>query len=107
MTSSERFQPPRQSSPLPVEALRTYEETGAAPQAVRRAGKGKGKAAAAPAEARRTLHVVQDRFRFSNAERELLSARATQIIGKGGAHVELTQALRDVLFARGPKAIGT
>lgn len=44
---------------------------------------------------------------LSNAERELLSARATQIIGKGGAHVELTQALRDVLFARGPKAIGT
>jgi CheY-like chemotaxis protein len=44
---------------------------------------------------------------LSNAERELLGARATQIIGKGGAHVELTQALRDVLFARSPKAAGT
>lgn len=29
MTSSERFQPPRQSSPLPVEALRTYEDEAA------------------------------------------------------------------------------
>ncbi|MCO5151365.1 MULTISPECIES: hybrid sensor histidine kinase/response regulator [unclassified Shinella] len=38
---------------------------------------------------------------LSNAERDLLSARATQIIGKGkGAHVELTQALREVIVTR-------
>ena len=43
---------------------------------------------------------------LSNAERQLLSARATQVIGKG-AHVELTQALRDVIAARPAKTIGT
>ncbi|MGQ3214213.1 response regulator [Shinella sp.] len=44
---------------------------------------------------------------LSNAERELLNARATQIIGKGnGAHVELTQALRDVIVSRGPGGTG-
>jgi signal transduction histidine kinase/CheY-like chemotaxis protein/HAMP domain-containing protein len=45
---------------------------------------------------------------LSNAERELLSARAMQIIGKGnGAHVELTQALRDVIVARGSGEAGS
>ena len=44
---------------------------------------------------------------LSNAERDLLSARATQIIGKGrGAHVEVAQALREVMGARAPIAVG-
>jgi CheY-like chemotaxis protein/two-component sensor histidine kinase len=44
---------------------------------------------------------------LSNAERDLLSARTTQIIGKGkGAHIELTQALRDVIISGAPKGTG-
>jgi len=63
------------------------EEIGAAPQAVRRVGKGKGKAAAAPAEARRTLHVVQDRFRFSNAERERVMEALDAALRLGAGHL--------------------
>ena len=48
--------------------------------------------------------VVVTAKHLSNAERDLLSARATQIIGKGkGAHVELTQALREVIVTRARK----
>src|SRR3546814_7651544 len=50
------------------------EETGRA-RAPRAGGKGKGKARAKPAagdDQRRILHVVQDRFRHSGAERERL-----------------------------------
>ena len=41
---------------------------------------------------------------LTNAERDLLSARATQVIGKG-AHVEFTQALREVIAARPASAV--
>ena len=65
------------------------EETGRA-HAPRAAGKGKGKAktkAAAGDEPRRILHVVQDRFRHSSAERERLMEALDTALRMGGGHM--------------------
>ena len=50
-------------------------------------GQGKGKAAKAGAEARRILHVVQDRFRFSGAERERVMEALDTALRMGAGHL--------------------
>ena len=58
------------------------EENAVPPRRRRRAGKGK-----AGAEARRILHVVQDRFRFSGAERERVMEALDTALRMGAGHL--------------------
>ena len=68
---------------------RVHAEENAVPRAAAPAKKGKekGKAAKAGAEARRILHVVQDRFRFSGAERERVMEALDTALRMGAGHL--------------------
>ena len=63
------------------------EENAAARRRAGEEGQGKGKAAKAGAEARRILHVVQDRFRFSGAERERVMEALDTALRMGAGHL--------------------
>ena len=64
------------------------EETGRARAPAARGGKGKNKGKAAAGEGeRRILHVVQDRFRHSSAERERLMEALDTALRMGGGHM--------------------
>lgn len=68
---------------------RVHAEENAAPRAAAPAAKGakKGKAAKAATEARRILHVIQDRFRFAGTERERIMEALDTALRMGAGHI--------------------